>query len=86
VPGGAAGAPAVGFSPTVRALVDQTHGQYTPIYTAASYQVALEQIASRMATEIMIEYLVPPQSKANDVKLGVRIPGARVRGFGVAPR
>jgi len=39
-----------------------------------------------MATEIMIEYLVPPQSKASDVKIGVRIPGARVRGFGVAPR
>jgi len=34
----------------------------------------------------MIEYLVPTQSKATDVKVGVRIPGARVRGFGVAPR
>jgi hypothetical protein len=74
------------LSPTLRALVDQTHGQYTPIYTAASFHAALDQIANRMATEIMIEYLVPPQSKANDVKLGVRIPGARVRGFGVAPR
>jgi hypothetical protein len=70
----------------VRALVEQTHGQYTPIYTAASYRAALDQIADRMATEIMIEYIVPPQSKAADVTIGVRIPGARVRGFGVAPR
>ena len=71
---------------TLRALVDQTRGQFTTIYTAASYQAALDQIAARLATEIMIEYLVPPQSKPSDVKIGVRIPGARVRGFGVAPR
>jgi len=77
---------ALGISATVRALVEQTRGQYTPIYTAASFNAALDQIANRMAAEIMIEYLVPPQSKANDVKIGVRIPGARVRGFGVAPR
>jgi hypothetical protein len=77
---------ALGRSAPVRALVQQTRGQYTPIYTAASYNAALDQIANRMAAEIMIEYLVPPRSKANDVKIGVRIPGARVRGFGVAPR
>ena len=75
-----------GLAATIRTLVEQTHGQYTPIYTAASYRAALDQIADRMATEIMIEYLVPTQSKATDVKVGVRIPGARVRGFGVAPR
>src|SRR5262245_2343062 len=85
----ASGPPAVaasGPSAPVRVLVEQTRGQYTPIYTAASFNAALDQIASRLAAEIMIEYLVPPQSKANDVKIGVRIPGARVRGFGVAPR
>jgi hypothetical protein len=71
---------------TLRALIDQTHGQYTTIYTAASFRAALDHIADRLATEIMIEYLVPAQSKATDVKIGVRIPGARVRGFGVAPR
>jgi len=71
---------------TLRTLIDQTHGQYTTIYSAASYRVALDHIAERLATEIMIEYLVPSGSKATDVKIGVRIPGARVRGFGVAPR
>jgi hypothetical protein len=75
-----------GLATSLRTLVEQTHGQYTPIYTAASYRAALDQIANRLATEIMIEYLVPTQSKANDVKVGVRIPGARVRGLGVAPR
>jgi hypothetical protein len=34
----------------------------------------------------MVEYLVPNDSRAADVKLGVRIPGVRVRGLGVAPR
>ena len=31
---------------------------------------------------MMIEYLVPVGSKPIDVKVGVRIPGARVRGLG----
>jgi hypothetical protein len=75
-----------GLATNLRTLVEQTRGQYTPIYTPASYRAALDKVADRMATEIMIEYLVPTESKANDVKVGVRIPGARVRGFGVAPR
>jgi VWA domain-containing protein len=84
--GAADGMALSGLAATIRTLVEQTRGQYTPIYTPASYRAALDQIADRLATEIMIEYLVPTQSKANDVKVGVRIPGARVRGFGVAPR
>jgi hypothetical protein len=75
-----------GLASTLRTLVDQTHGQFTTIYTPASYRAALDQIADRLSTELMIEYLVPPRSKPNDVKVGVRMPGARVRGFGVAPR
>jgi len=73
-------------APSLRALVEQTRGQYTTIYTAASYRAALDRLADRLATEIMIEYLVPERSKASDVKIGVRIPGAQVRGFGVGPR
>jgi hypothetical protein len=67
-------------------LAEQTHGQYTTIYTAASYEAALDRFADRLTTELMVEYLVPPQSKAMEVKVGVRLPGARVRGLGVAPR
>jgi hypothetical protein len=70
----------------VRYLAEQTRGQYTTIYTAASYEAALERFADRLTTELMVEYLVPPQSKATEVKVGVRLPGARVRGLGVAPR
>jgi hypothetical protein len=44
-----------GLATSLRTLVEQTHGQYTPIYTAASHCAALDQIAERMATEIMIE-------------------------------
>jgi hypothetical protein len=70
----------------LRGVVDQTRGEYTPIYAAASYQAALDRLADRLSNELLIEYLVPPGSKPNDVKVGIRIPGVRVRGLGVAPR
>jgi hypothetical protein len=78
--------PSGGAAPALRTLAEQTHGHFTTIYSAASYQAALEQLANRLATELMVEYLVPNESRAADVKLGVRIPGVRVRGLGVAPR
>jgi hypothetical protein len=81
--GGASGR---GASAMLRAIVEQTHGHFTSIYTGASYQPALDQIADRLSAELMIEYLVPPESRPIDVKMGVRIPGARVRGLSVAPR
>jgi hypothetical protein len=70
----------------IRSLAEQTHGEFTSIYSAGSYQAALDRLADRLTTEMMVEYLVPPGSKPMDVKVGVRIPGARVRGLGVAPR
>jgi hypothetical protein len=73
-------------NPTLRALAEQSHGEFTVIYSAASYQAALDRLADRLTSEMMIEYLVPVGSKPNDVKVGVRIIGARVRGLGVAPR
>jgi hypothetical protein len=56
------------------------------IYSASSYQAALDRLADRLTSEMLIEYLVPVGSKPNDVKVGVRIIGTRVRGLGVAPR
>jgi hypothetical protein len=73
-------------SPALRAIAEQTRGEYTTIYSAASYQAALDGLADRLTSELMIEYLVPVGSKPNDVKVGVRLVGARVRGLGVAPR
>ena len=68
---------------TLRALSDETHGQFTTIFSAASYQAALDRLADRLATELMLEYVVPVGSpSASDVRLGVRIPGARVIGLG----
>jgi len=72
--------------PALRALAEQTRGEYTTIYAAASYQAALDRLADRLTAEMMIEYLVPVGSKPSDVKIGVRVLGAIVRGFGVAPR
>ena len=73
-------------SPTMRALAEQSLGEFTVIYSAPSYQAALDRLADRLTSEMMIEYLVPVGSKPSDVKVGVRIVGARVRGLGVAPR
>jgi hypothetical protein len=70
----------------LRAMTEQSRGQFVTIYTAASFEAALDRIAERMASELLIEYLVPKQSSAKDVKVGVRLPGARVRGLGVAPK
>src|SRR3954468_1273798 len=71
---------------TLRALAEQSRGEFTVIYSAPSYQAALDRLADRLAGEMLIEYLVPAGSKPNDVKVGVRIIGAKVRGLGVAPR
>jgi hypothetical protein len=70
----------------LRAIAEQTRGAYTVIYSPASYQAALDRLAERLTSEMMVEYLVPPDSKPVDVKVGVRMPGAHVRGLGVAPR
>ncbi len=69
----------------LREVSELTHGQYTTIYTQASYGIALDRLADRLATEIMVQFLVPPNvPAASDVKAGVRIPGARVVGLGVS--
>lgn len=73
-------------NPALRALAEQSRGEFTVIYAAASYQAALDRLADRLTSEMMIEYLVPVGSKPNDVKVGIRIVGAKVRGLGVAPR
>ena len=70
----------------LRQIAEQTRGQYTVIYSPASYQPALDRLSDRLTSEMMVEYLVPPGSKPTDVKVGVRLAGAKVRGLGVAPR
>lgn len=79
-------APIAGLTEVLRRLSDQTHGQFSTIYSAASYRVALDRLADRLASEMMIEYLVPPGSPATDIQIGVRIPGTRAHGLGVRPR
>jgi hypothetical protein len=68
----------------LKELANQTKGQHIPIYTPASYAVALDRLAERLATEIMIDYLVPGDSVVRDVRVGVKIPGARVTALGVS--
>ena len=69
----------------LRDLSDQTRGQYITVFSAASYSVALDRLADRLATEMMIQYLIPSGAPSTaDVRVGVKTPGARVRGLGVS--
>ncbi|HTK28217.1 MAG TPA: hypothetical protein VL309_01605 [Vicinamibacterales bacterium] len=70
----------------LQSLARRTHGESTTIFSAASYQVALDRLADRLSSEVMIQYIVPADAAAaspGDVKVGVRLPGARVHGLGV---
>jgi hypothetical protein len=70
----------------IAALTNETRGHFTGIYSPDSYQPALDRLADLLAPELMVEYEVPAGSPSGDVQLGVRIPGARVRGHGVSGR
>jgi hypothetical protein len=77
--------PGVASADALREVSELTHGQYTTIYSQASYAIALDRLADRLAGELMVQFLVPPNvPAASDVKAGVRIPGARVIGLGVS--
>jgi hypothetical protein len=67
----------------LRVVADQTRGQFTAIFSGASFDAALDRLADRLAIEMMIQYLVPAEPKVGDVQVGVRMPGARVIGLGV---
>jgi len=67
----------------LKVLSDQTHGQYTTIFTPASYGAALDRLADKLSVELMIQYLVPAGEANGDVQVGVRRPGSRVVGLGV---
>ena len=75
-----------GLPPDVlRDLADQTRGNFTTVFSTPSYGVALNNLADRLGTETMVEYFAPPGSTApGEVQIGVRIPGAHVRGLRVS--
>ena len=68
----------------LRVIADQTHGQYTTIFSPLSYSIALDRLADRLSAELMVQYLVPPGVAPGDIRVGVRRPGARVLGLGVS--
>lgn len=68
----------------LKAIADQTRGQFIPIYSPVSFGVALDRLANQLSMEIMIDYLVPPGSSGENARVGIRVPGARVRGLGVS--
>jgi hypothetical protein len=70
-------------SDLLEGLATQTRGQRIGVFSPASFGVALERLADRLAAEIMVQYLSPGDAAARDVTVGVRRPGARVLGLGV---
>jgi hypothetical protein len=68
----------------LRTLAEETHGQFTAIYSTLSYEIALDHLADQMAGEMMIDYIVPAgAAPKEDVTVGIRLPGLRVKGLGV---
>jgi hypothetical protein len=67
----------------LRVLADQTRGQYTTIFSSASYGAALDRLADKLSAELMVQYLVPAGEAGGDVRVGVKRPGSRVVGLGV---
>jgi hypothetical protein len=67
----------------LRELAAQTRGQHIPIYTEASFPAALDRLADRLSTEVLIDYLVPSSSAAREVRVGVKTPGFRATALGV---
>ena len=80
------GAATTGAEGAFRSIAQQMHGEFAAIFASPSYQPALDRLVTRLTTELLVEYIVPVGSRALDVTIGVRVPGARVRGLGVAPR
>jgi hypothetical protein len=68
----------------LKVLADQTHGQYTLIFSSASYAIAMDRLADKLAAEMMVQYVLPNTTAGGEVKVGVRRPGARVVAVGVA--
>lgn len=66
-------------------LVDATRGELITVFGLDAFQLALDRLANKLATEVMVEYVVPAGSSIEkDVKFGVR--GARVSNWGVSAR
>jgi hypothetical protein len=67
------------------AVVDDTRGQLMTIYSPDLYQPALDRLANQLASELIVEYLVPAgPSSGSDVQLGVRISGAKISTWGIS--
>ena len=55
------------------------------MFSTPSYGVALNNLADRLGTEMMVEYIAPPGPRPpGEVQIGVRIPGAQVRALRVS--
>jgi hypothetical protein len=69
----------------LRELSEQTRGSFTTVFSAPSYGVALNNLADKLAAEMIVDYFVPPGPlPPGQVQVGVRVPGAHVRGLGVS--
>lgn len=73
---------APGDEELLRALAERTHGRYERIFAAAGCAPALDLVRRQLLSEIVVEYAAPANAP-QDLRLGVRLPGAIVRGIGL---
>lgn len=74
----------VGSDDVLRDLATRSGGRSATIFSPVSFPIALDQIADRLASEMLVEYLAPADAAVTaDVRIGVTRPGSRVGGLGV---
>src|SRR5436190_10915971 len=66
----------------LRALSKRTLGIYERIVTPSGYATSLHKVRSQIVSEVVVEYAATPGS-ARNLRVGVRLPGAAVRGIAV---
>lgn len=68
----------------MQAIAVRTGGRYEQVFSGSGFEGALKELADELSAEVIVEYIVPddaPPSK--DLRVGVDIPGATVRGLGL---
>ena len=74
---------ALGDEDILREFVERTQGQFIQIAGASGYQAALDQALEQMASEWIVAYEGLAQPHSRSVRLGIRLPGATIRGIGL---
>ena len=74
---------ALGDEDILQEFAERTQGQFIQIAGASGYQAALDQLLEQMASEWIVAYEGLAQPHSRSMRLGIRMPGATIRGIGL---